>query len=221
MNAFTLVAALSVSMLTGAAVAQQKSPVATPPAAAKPAVQKPATPPPAVKQPPAPFPEGAKIAYVNLQQVFEESKDGKAARARSDELQNRKLKEIDDKRKQIEANQTLLKSPSLPADKRAALSREVERGNTEITRLQQDAQRELQELQSELQNQFTRRLGPVTQQLAREKGLQMILTINAQTIFWADPSLDLTAELIRRLDAATSAAAPKAPGSTEGPGDRK
>jgi Skp family chaperone for outer membrane proteins len=210
MRASTLVVALSVALVSMPAFAQQKPPVQKPPAPAQPAAQAPAT-----QQPPAPFPEGAKIAYVNLQQVFQDSKDGKAARARNDELQNRKLKEIQDKQKLIDANQTLLQSPTLADDKRATLAKEVDRGNTELQRLQQDAQQEVQDLQNDLQNQFARKLAPLAQQMAKEKGLQMILIADPQTIYWADAGLDLSAELTRRLDAAASAPAPapKAPGS--------
>ncbi len=45
----------------------------------RPPAQPPAQPPP---QPPAPFPQGAKMAYVNLQVIAQLSTDGKAAAAK-------------------------------------------------------------------------------------------------------------------------------------------
>jgi Skp family chaperone for outer membrane proteins len=206
MKVLTVVAVLSLTLLAVPALAQQKPPATPPPAA-----QKPVTPPPAAQpQPPAPFPEGAKIAYVSLQQVAGDSRDGKAARTQMEALQAKKVKELDDKRKQIEAMQTLLQSPTLAEDKRLGLSKDVDRGNTELQRMQQDAQAEVTELETELMNQFQRKLAPLAQQLAKEKGLQMILIANPQTMYWAEPGLDLSVELTRRLDA-------MAPGTTAKP----
>jgi Skp family chaperone for outer membrane proteins len=207
MKAFTVVAALGFALLTVPAIAQQKPPVQTPPAT-PPAQQKPATPPAA--QPAKPFPEGAKIAICSLQEISGNSKAGQAAAAQMKTLQDRRVKEIDDKRKLIEANQTLLQSPTLAEDKRAALAKEVDRGNTEMQRMQQDAQQELQDLNNELQRTFLGKVNPIIQQIATEKGLQMLFIKEEAGLLWFDPALDLSAEITRRLDAAT-AAPPKSP----------
>ncbi len=66
-------------------------------------------------------------------------------------------------------------------------------------------------MQTELQNSFGRKLGPIVQQIAAEKGLQMIFIADPQAIYWADPGLDLSAEITRRLDAASTTTPPKAP----------
>src|SRR5687767_15602076 len=78
--------ALAVAVTATAAYAQ------TPAAPAAPATQKPAPATPAPAQPPAaapapapapkPFPEGAKIGYVVLQRIANESAEGKQATAR-------------------------------------------------------------------------------------------------------------------------------------------
>jgi hypothetical protein len=48
----------------------------------------------------------------------------------------------------------------------------------------------------------------IIESVAREKGLQLLFSQADSGLVWADTGLDLTAEVIRRLDAA-SAAAPK------------
>ena len=63
----------------------------------------PATPP--AQQPPAapkPFPEGAKIAYVDLNRIAQTSAEGKVAATRIQEYQTKKLGEIQEKQKQVE-----------------------------------------------------------------------------------------------------------------------
>ena len=57
---------------------------------------------------------------------------------------------------------------------------------------------------------FQRKLTPVIQQVAQEKGLELLLSRADAGIVWADQGLDLTAEIIRRFDAATTGAKPPA-----------
>src|SRR5215470_16602033 len=76
--------ALSIMALSAAPVfAQTAPPAQTPPKPAQPAPTQPAAPAPQVPaQPPAPFPQGAKVAYINPQLIFQQSVEGKAAIAR-------------------------------------------------------------------------------------------------------------------------------------------
>ncbi len=164
--AVTLVA-LSAAPVFAQAAGQQPKPAA--PAAQTP---KPATPPPAAPaqlapppQPPAPFPQGAKIAYINPAVVFQTSTDGKAGLARVQALIQKKQKEGEDKAKQLQGNQQKLQSSggAMNDAARAQLEKDIERQQKEGERFQQDAQAEVNELQQEVQNEFCvqhRRRGP-------------------------------------------------------------
>ncbi len=222
MKAVSAVAALCFALLTVPAFAQQKPPVqkppATPPAAP---TQKPAAPAPAPTTPPRPFPEGAKIAYFNPQAVVANSKDGKAGSAQLKNLQEQKVKEIQDKQKQVETDQNMINSPAMADDKRAALQKEIDRLNVEIQRMQQDAQQEMQELNNELQQSFQRKMFPIVSQIANEKGLQMVLLADPQTIYWADEGLDLSGEITKRMDAASTTKGPAPQPSPKQPSPRQ
>ncbi|MGE5359945.1 MAG: OmpH family outer membrane protein [Bacteroidales bacterium] len=215
MKAFTVVAAVSFALSTVPALAQQKPPATKPPATQQPAApqtQKPATPvPPPQATPPRPFPEGAKIAYCSLNAIAATSKEGRAFADKIKTAQESRLKQLQDKNKAMEANKALIDSPSVADDKRAALQKEVARQETEIQRMQQDAQAEMQELQNELQDNFLKRVMPIIQQVAAEKGVQMVLNYQDGMFLWVDTGLDLSGEVSRRLDSATPAAAPKEP----------
>ena len=188
--------------------ATQKPPT-TPPATPPAATQKPATPPAAPPAPPRPYPEGAKIAFVNIPRIATESAEGKASTARVKALQEKKLAELTVKNKQVETAQAKLNSGGLLSEEaRAATQKEIDKLQVEIQRLQQDADAELQDLQQQLQLDFQRKLTPVIQQIAAEKGLHMILPDSG--LVWADLGLDLTVEIIKRFDAATAGV--KAPG---------
>ena len=78
--------------------------------------------------------------------------------------------------------------------------------NRDIQFFQQDAQTEGQELQNQLQQEFQDKLNPVLEQVATEKGLHMVIDITNSGAVWANTGLDLTAEVIRRFDAASKTA---------------
>jgi len=215
MRRFTVAVVLSLALgaIPTFALAQAKP--TTPPAA----TQKPATPPPAAAQapappaapatPPRPYPEGAKIAYMNIPRIAAESAEGKASTTRVNALREKKLADLNGKNKQLETAQQKLNSGGLLSeDARAATQKEVERLQVEIQRLQQDAEAEMQDLQQSLQLEFQRKLSPVIQQVATERGLHILLSQTDAGMVWAEPGLDLTNEIIKRFDAATATAKP-------------
>ena len=65
----------------------------------------------------------------------------------------------------------------------------------------------MQDLQQQLQADFQRKLLPIIQQITSEKGLHILLSQTDAGMVWADAGLDLTADVIKRFDAATAAAA--------------
>jgi outer membrane protein len=171
------------------------------PAAPRPAAPVAQAPAPA-PQPPAPFPQGAKMAFVNLQVIAQLSSDGKAAAAKVNGLTQKKQTEIADKSKALQGNQQKLQTGGgvMSDTARGQLEKEIERQQRELERLQQDAQAELNELQQDLQGEFQKKLLPVLEQLAKEKGLQFLFSGADAGLIWAEPGLDLTMDAVKKLD---------------------
>ena len=195
--------ALSVFALSAAPVFAQ-----TPAAPAKPAATPaPQTPAPAAAPvpvaPPAPFPAGAKIAFFNPQAVFQASADGRAAVARVNALIQKKQTENADKAKLLQGNQQKLQTSGSVMNEtaRVQLEKEIEKQTKDAERFQQDAQAEINELQQEVQNEFVKKLSPIVEALANEKGLHLVFNASESGIAWAAPGLDLTPDVIKRLDA--------------------
>jgi len=159
--------------------------------------------------PPAPFPEGAKTAYVNLQLIAQMSADGKVAATKVGALTQKKQVEIAEKTKALQTNQSKLQTGgSVMSDTaRGQLEKEIDRQQRELERMQQDAQAELTDLQQELQGEFQKKLLPILEQIAKEKGLHFLFSGADAGLIWAEPGLDLTADAVKRLDAADKAAA--------------
>jgi Skp family chaperone for outer membrane proteins len=206
MKAVTLAGALALVLFTVPVLhaqqtpppAQQKPPAQQPPA------QKPAQPAPAQPaQPPRPFPEGAKMAYIDVQAIANQSREGQAATKKVQDLEQKKLAELNEKNKALQTVQAKLNQGGnvLSDEARAQATKEADRLQVDIQRMQQDAQAEVDELRNTLQREFQRKLMPVIQQLATEKALHFLFSADAG-IVWADTGLDLTAEVIKRFDAA-------------------
>jgi Skp family chaperone for outer membrane proteins len=222
MKGSALAASLAVILSGATAFAQPpaQTPAPKPAQGAQPPAQqpKPATPAPAQQptapppQPPAPFPAGAKIAFFQPEIVFQNSADGKAALARVQALVQKKQTENAEKAKALQANQQKLQtSGSVMNDAaRSQLEKEIERQQKDAERFQQDAQAEINELQQEVQNEFVKKLQPVLEQMATEKGLHILFNARESGISWAAAGLDLTPEVVKKLDAAkATGAAPK------------
>jgi outer membrane protein len=200
----------SIFLMAMAPLAAQTPAAPAAPAQAKPAAPTPGPPPTApapAPVPPRPFPEGSKVAYVVLQRIANESADGRTATARIQALQQKKAAELADKQKQLQgAQQKLEKEASVLSSTAAAeLQKQVERLNVEIQRFTQDAQQEVQELQQQLQQEFQVRLEPVLQEIGKEKGLHFIFNGPDAGLVWADAALDISGDVIKKLDAAKPA----------------
>jgi outer membrane protein len=201
--------ALAVALTATAAYAQTPA-APTPPAPQKPA---PATPapaqPPAVAPAPKPFPEGAKVGYVVLQRIANESAEGKQATARIQALQQKKAAELTEKNKQLQGIQAKLEKEAavLSATAQADLAKQAEKLNTDIQRFTQDAQAETTELQQQLQQQFQVRIEPVLAKVGAAKGLHFIFNGPDSGLVWADQGLDISDDVIKALDAAAAAGA--------------
>ena len=69
-------------------------------------------------------------------------------------------------------------------------------------------QSEQQQLTNDLQTEFQTKLNPIIDQVAKEKGLQLVISIADSGAVWADTGLNISAEVMKRLDSSKPTAAP-------------
>jgi len=210
MRSSLVIVAIGIALMAGPVNAGQTPAAPKPaPAAGAPAAQTPpaAAQPAAAPAPPRPFPEGAKIAYVNVQRIASESVEGQAATKRLTSLREEKEKDLaarnakfEDARKRLETSASVL-SESV----RGTQQKEVERLQTDLQRATQDAQKAVEDLQNELQLEFQRKLLPVLSEVSAAKNLHMVFSSVDSGVVWADPGLDITTDIIKKLDAAAAA----------------
>ena len=213
LKGFVVTAALALGLSAVPAFAQ----AAAGQAPARPATQpaaRPAAPPPAQAAPatppavPVPFPAGAKVAYVNLQLIANQSAEGKALTAKVQALMQKKQTDAATKSKQLaDAQAKLQQSGALMSDvARDALTKDIERMNVEGQRFQQDAQTEINELSQSLQAEFQQKLFPILDTLVKEHDLHLLLSAADAGIVAGNAGIDLTFEAVRKLDERTLAA---------------
>lgn len=189
MKGFVLVALLVVTLAASPALAQTAPAAAQPPAAATPA-------------PPPPFPEGSKVAYIVLDRIAAESEEGKAASGKVQALQQQRVAELGERQKTLQGLQAKLAQGGavLSATATAELQKQIERAQVDLQRATEDAQAEVQALTQQLQGEFQQQLIPIIEEVAREKGLHFIFNGPDSGLVWADLSLDISADVVRKMN---------------------
>ena len=209
---FGLVFGLStVALPLSAMAAAQATPAAqTPPRpATTPAPQAPAPAAPSTAPKPAApvaFPSDARIAYVDVQAILDRSTLGKAGQEKVRALQEKKSAELtakntelQKKQQEIQAGQSVL-TPAVLAQRNA----EATKLQSELQFMQQQAQTDLEALQEQLLREFQDKVLPIIEQVRTEKNLWIILAAGGgnNAIIAVNPGLDLSDEIVKRLDVA-------------------
>ncbi len=226
MRVFASLVVFSTVIAAGAAYAQAPAaPRPTTPTPAAPAGQKPAPAPPATAPRPAPaapaappelkprFQDGMKYAYVNVQAVAAGSVEGRVAVEKIKVLQDQKSRELQEKNKALQSDQQKLdQGGSVLSDAaRAQLQANIERQQRDLQRFTEDAQQEVQQLAEQVEMDFNRKLTPVIDKVAKQKGVHFVFNAAQSGLIWAEPGMDLTAEVIQAFDGGAGAAAAPAP----------
>jgi outer membrane protein len=201
----------AIGALTVAGLTQNPPPVQTPPPTPPPAGQqtpppagqKPATPSPVPARPVVPFPPDAKIAFINMQRLVDESRLGKQGQEAMKKTVDRltsgiaaKNKEIETQEQKIKTQQNILAPAALNQ-----MGRELERLQREAQALAENAQIEKNQLEQDLIQDFSQKVAPVVDAVRNEKGLWAIWVLTSESgIYAVHPGLDLTAEVLKRLD---------------------
>ena len=125
----------------------------------------------------------------------------KAALARLTALRNEKTREIDEENQILQTQeQALLQSTALLSEAaRTQRTKEVETFRVNVQRFIQDAQSELLGVQRDLEGAFLVKLKPALAEVVKKNELVLVFSLDEPAILWADPVLDITAEVVKQL----------------------
>ena len=164
---------------------------------------------------PAPATSGsapAGVAIIDAQRLALESAPGKEAYGRLQKLAAQKKDDLDKVEK--DARDLVQKlsdqGSSMPADKLEALQKQADDKQKAWKRMQEDAQKDLQEAERKEMGALEGRIGPVVKEYFKEKRYAVVLDSRAGIIY-ADEATDVTDDVLKRIN--TTVALPK-PAST-------
>jgi outer membrane protein len=155
----------------------------------------------------APAVPPVRLAVVDMDRVMSESQMGKGEQASIDRLRADKTSQISQKQKELEAQEEELRNASLSwsAEKREEHLRQYEERRIELRRMNEDATRSVQaEFQRSLAR-LQRAALEVTGTIGLERGYTLMFEKHSMPVLFASDSIDVTGEVIRRMDARTGA----------------
>lgn len=150
-----------------------------------------------------------KVAVINVVQLLEESDAGKQGIDALKKMQKEKTEERNalqaaakDLRERIAGGQF-----SLAEDKLADLEKQLEDKLIALQRFNDDANRDLQKEQEKMLLKIQNQVMPIINAVGAENGYTMIFNKFESGLVYADEAIDITEEVMTRLNAENAAAA--------------
>jgi outer membrane protein len=161
----------------------------------------------------------SKVVVVDFERAVVESEEGKKASDKFNGILQAKQGEVEKKQKELDEQQKKLQNGArtLSDQAKADIQRDIDRRTTELQRLNEDAQRELQASRDELLKPIAERASAVLGVMAEQENYTLVIDISnpESNVVWKNPKNDITDELIKRINASSAATgkteAPKAP----------
>jgi len=149
------------------------------------------------------FAQDVRIGAINVSYVARNCKAGKAALAALEAFGRQKSSEVQAKAADLQKQQVTLQKDSGAMSPRAVadLQRAFDKARLEFDRFQQDAQAEIEAMQTRFDADFRVKLVPIVDAISKEKGLHLVFGIEQAPIIWWSPSVDISEEVVKRLDA--------------------
>jgi Skp family chaperone for outer membrane proteins len=168
---------------------------------------------PAQAAPVRPFPDGTTLAYVDMQAVGRESALGKRFAAEIEALRTKRSDDLNEKNKALEAEQQRLEQSAsvMSPEARLKLQQSIDAKSRELQFQTKQAQADVDDLKQELGRTFNAAIAPILAEVANTRHVQLLFDRERGGVVWVDPALDLTKEVIARLDADTAAGGKKQP----------
>jgi outer membrane protein len=140
-----------------------------------------------------------KVAFVDLQRALNEVADGKAAKAKLKKEFDLRQKELDDKQEELKKMQADLQArgDAMSEDARRKAQQEMDQKLMDVSRLYAQLQKELTQKEHDATKGIFAKMVTIVKGIAEKEGVSMVFEKTDSGLFYAQPSLDLTNELIR------------------------
>jgi outer membrane protein len=148
------------------------------------------------------YAETPKIGYFNVKRVLNESKQGEKGRDAFTKRATELKRVVEKKEAELKALQESLekKGSMLNDQARKDKEKEYQQKYTDLQRLAQDSNKELQQMEKEMLDRLMLSLNKVIRKFGEEGKYTLILEIS--TVAYAPKEIDITDQVIKAFDAA-------------------
>ena len=154
--------------------------------------------------------QASKIAIINSQKAFETSVEGRKVLGQMQDRENKIKSDIQKLDDSIRLLENKLSTGRLTMTNEALLGiqADVDKKTTERKRYEEDAARDAQQFSGNLVQKLRAEMVTIIDNLAKERGLELVLDVQQSGVVTFSPTIDITDEVIRRYDQSKAAIPP-------------
>jgi len=144
-----------------------------------------------------------KVAFVDLQRAMNEVADGRQAKAKLKKEFDTRQKQLDERQEELKQLQADLqaKGDAMSDEARRKAQQEMDQKLMDVSKLYAQLQKELTQKEHDATKGIFARMSNLIRSIAEAEGVAMVFEKTDSALMYAQPSLDLTNELIRRYNA--------------------
>src|SRR4051794_2402533 len=147
-----------------------------------------------------------KVAIISVQQAILQTKDGQTASAALQAKFMPKRQQLEKKQSDIVNLQEQMKkgSATMSDEAKSKLARDIDSNQKSLQRDSEDFDADVQQEEGKIMQDLGQKMMDVIIKYATQNGFSMVLDVSSQQtpVLWADPSADITTEIIKLYDAA-------------------
>ena len=151
-----------------------------------------------------------KVGVIEVQRIVQDSAVGKESLARIQKVSTAKQEDLTKRQTELRDIEKRIQEQgkSLSEDAMEKLQKDYQAKALDLKRFQDDAQRELEELQRKELTELEKKVLPVIEAVSKELGYTLVFNKFQSGLLHADDAVDITAAVIQKFNTAI-AAAPK------------
>jgi outer membrane protein len=159
---------------------------------------------------PASAQSAQKVGVIEVGRIVQESAVGKESLARIQKISTAKQEDLTKRQNELRDLEKRIQEQgkSLSEDAMEKLQKDYQAKALDLKRFQDDAQRELEELQRKELTELEKKVLPVIEAVSKELGYTLVFNKFQSGLLHADDAVDITAAVIQKFNTAI-AAAPK------------
>ena len=154
--------------------------------------------------------QASKIAIINSQKAFETCVEGKKVLGQMQDRETKiktDIQKLDDSIRLLE-NKLSTGRLTMTNEALLGIQADVDKKTTERKRYEEDAARDAQQFSGNLVQKLRAEMVTIIDNLAKERGLELVLDVQQSGVVTFSPTIDITDEVIRRYDQSKAAIPP-------------